>query len=271
MRTEIWILESLPAGHTQTGNLLRETILQRAPESKLPIMVYHRTPFDRSEFFVQFNEITDSVKNGNHPILHVEAHGNEDGLGLASGEMITWKDLSAPLVELNKLLRGQLIVTVAACFGGYMARTAAESVRAPFLAVLGPSTEIWDNELYADYCQFYFEYDRTRSVTKARWAMNASKTATQDYYFSTALNIFTQFAQYRNAQTESPAERKERMAEIAKRMAEKDPTINVHELEELLVEKFPKPQAFDLELWRIFMFIDLYPDNSRIFPFPFDQ
>lgn len=271
MSTEIWILESLPAGDTQTGTLLRDAILERAPDSKKTLSVYHRTAVNTSELLATFDEISASVTDGNYPILHIEAHGNEEGLGLANGEIIGWKDLSAPLIRLNELLRAQLIVTVAACSGGLMARTAAESVRAPFLAVLGPSTEIWDNELYADYCQFYFEYDKTRSITKARWAMNSFKTATQDYYFSTAMNIFTQFAHYRNAQPESPGDRRKRMIEIAKRMAAKDPTIDVQEMEALLVEQFPDQRAFDLDLWNRFMFIDRYPENSHTFPFPLDQ
>ncbi len=271
MPIEIWILESLPAGDTQTGTLLRDAILERAPASKQVINVHHRAPFGGPEFMAVFDEITASVARGNYPILHLEAHGNEDGLGLANGELIEWKALSAPLVRLNDLLKAQLIITVAACSGGHMARTAAESVRAPFLAVLGPSTEIWDNELYADYCQFYFEFDRTRSVVNARWALNAYKIAEQDYYFSTAMNIFTQFAQYRNAQPESPKERRARMAKIAARTAAKDPSIDASEMEALLVAQFPEPGAYDLQLWNIFMFIDKYPENARIFPFPLDQ
>lgn len=268
MPTEIWILESLPAGDTQTGTLLRDAILERAPDSKRTLSVHHRTAINTSELLATFDEITASVKEGNYPILHVEAHGNEKGLGLANGEIISWKDLSAPLIRLNELLRAQLIVTVAACSGGHMARTAAEADRAPFLALLGPSTEIWDNELYADYCQFYFEYDKTRSITKARWAMNAFKTATQDYYFSTAMNIFTQLAQYGNGQSESPEDRRKRMAEIAKRMAAKDPAIDVREMEALLIERYPDQRGVNLVLWNRFMFIDMYPENSQIFPFP---
>jgi hypothetical protein len=217
-----------------------------------------------------FDEITDSVQNGNYPILHIEAHGDEDGLGLSSGENIDWPELSAPLVALNELLRGLLIITVAACSGGHMAITAAQSERAPFLAVLGPSTKIWDNELYADYCQFYFEYDKTRSITKARWAMNAFKTAPQDYYFSTALNIFTQVKLRSNARTETPIEYKERMGQLAQRMAEKNPTIDARELKETLLKKYPNSRAYYQVLWDKFMLIDLYPGNAKIFPFPLD-
>lgn len=172
MTTEVWILESLRTNDKKTGSLLGKAILDRDPCSGRSIKVEHRQPSNSVEFFENLSEIVTSAANGNFSILHIEAHGSADCLQLSDNSIVRWVDLSAPLIEINEHLRGNLIVTVAACSGANMAITALHSVRSPFLAVVGPAETIYDNELLADYTEFFFEFDKTRSITKAR-ALNA--------------------------------------------------------------------------------------------------
>ena len=41
------------------------------------------------------------TKDGRAPILHIEAHGDTEGLELASEEHVEWSELAQALTEIN--------------------------------------------------------------------------------------------------------------------------------------------------------------------------
>src|SRR4051794_32567117 len=88
----IHILQSLPKGETPTGLLLMKFL------ESLPGTDGHLTYGEvetGDELLEELRRIRDNLKiTGQIPLLHIEAHGNPDGLDLASGEFLSW-----PLLE----------------------------------------------------------------------------------------------------------------------------------------------------------------------------
>jgi hypothetical protein len=103
--TNIWIIEWLPTSDKRTGKLLHEWMQERRPgwsnysecTSKLEVL----SSIKRARNFAKhYNAI---------PVLHLEAHGDKNGLQgpAADGgrEFLLWDELTEPLQELNLATR----------------------------------------------------------------------------------------------------------------------------------------------------------------------
>ncbi|MFA6958872.1 MAG: hypothetical protein WC538_23620 [Thermoanaerobaculia bacterium] len=51
------------------------------------------------------------------PILHLSVHGNEDGIVLTSGVHFDWQSLRELLLPVNRVLGGNLFLSLSACHG----------------------------------------------------------------------------------------------------------------------------------------------------------
>lgn len=270
MSTQLWILESLKPHERSTGEELRQFVLNRGDSFPGRISVEMTKPWSRSQFMDVLERMFQSADEGNFPILHVEAHGGEDGLYLASGEMIEWDELSIPLIKINRRLRGNLIITVAACWGGYMARTTLSATRAPFLVVVGPETKIYDSHLIHDYSHFYYEFVGMRSLTKARWALNAFKKANQTYFVSTASHCFTELMRSRLTNSRTAEENASRIEELVAKALASDPDCDVESAREVAEAITLDTNRFLRIAWDLYVYADEYPKNKDLFPFPFE-
>jgi hypothetical protein len=271
MSTEVWILESLRDTDRKTGRALREAILDRDPLSKRCIEVQLRNPASRSEFFEALKEVLASANAGRFPILHIEAHGNPDGIRLTNGEDIEWEDLASSFVEINQRLRGGLIITVAACSGAHMARTAFHSIRSPFFALIGPGEKIKGSELLNDYTEFYYEFDKTRSLTKAGWALNAFKLSKGTYFSTTAMHTFKEQHKHRFSEVISPKELDERIEKFVVKLVRSDPSTDPDQARQLARDVIFNPEVFVRKAWERFMYLDENPENFKLFPCPFEN
>jgi len=270
MGNEIWIIESLRPGDLNTGSLLASEILNRDTALKRQLQVKLLTPKSLKEFSDCLNDVLQSAAAGNHPILHIEAHGDENGLQLTNDDLIDWPDLSLPLAKINDAMKGWLVVTVAACSGGHMARTVLNTTRAPFFALVGPPETIEDSQLLNDYTEFYIEFYKTRSLTKARWALNSFGSSKQIYFFTTHRSCFVQLFEGRITEKISSMERARRIARLAATLATASATAEERSAaHHAATEVVENPREFALRAWRQFVFADKYPENLDLFPFPF--
>jgi hypothetical protein len=82
----IHIIESLTEG--RTGWRLFEDLEPIGIMSTPPIAVYHWPVTTREEFIERLRDIAlDAVENGHSPILHIEAHGGEQGIKTAPANL----------------------------------------------------------------------------------------------------------------------------------------------------------------------------------------
>jgi hypothetical protein len=123
---------------------------------------------------------------GQFPLLHFETHGVERapgktttsiGLALASGEVMSWRDLAPYLTAINEATRLNLIVFVAACYGLDIATLFQPLHAAPGRIVIGAMRPIEVPEIDRATRAFYQSLFRDRNGVAASQAMNATIAA----------------------------------------------------------------------------------------------
>jgi len=132
--SKIVVIQSIPEGELHTGTRLHEDMQIRE--------VYHDRGFNPElHNITSTKELRDLLseleqkarRDGDWPILHVEAHGNTDGLVLASKEFISWEALKPALIALNVATKNNLLLTLAACYGGHLDEDTHPTRKSPLL------------------------------------------------------------------------------------------------------------------------------------------
>ena len=153
--TNVWIIEWLPSDDQQTGRQLHEWVQQWRPKWS------HYSNCSTK------NEVISSIKLATLraekyrfiPVLHIEAHGGQDGLVGPNGnggiELLSWDELTEPLQQLNLATRCNLIVVVAACIGFAGILALVRGPRAPAIAIVGPEAQIEVGRLFEGTKEFY--------------------------------------------------------------------------------------------------------------------
>jgi hypothetical protein len=155
--SNVWIIEWLAAGDTErkTGKLLHERMEQWRTGWSCYI------PCRSKEEVIQaIRRATRYAENtGANPILHLEAHGNEDGLegpnGVDGLEFLEWRELMPELRALNVATRCNLVVFIAACRGFAGIGALTEGPRAPALALVGCLDDVLPGRLLDGTMEFY--------------------------------------------------------------------------------------------------------------------
>ena len=126
------IVESLQSRDLKTGARLRQQLAAMAASHPRPLPVHFWSEQTRAGFVGRLKQIESDVRStGRPPILHLETHGNRDGLLVTSGETVTWADLVGPLTNINITARLNLLVVVAACDGESLLSVIQAHDRAP--------------------------------------------------------------------------------------------------------------------------------------------
>lgn len=158
---ELIIIQSLPAGETQTGDVLRKSLAATDP---LPIPVHVINVVNRASLFGALEELLVLARDRGGawvPIIHFEVHGDTDkqGFVLASGELARWRDVANILREINISVRNALVVVLGVCSGALILTAAVTSPfePAPFRGVIGPDRPVGSFFLPVGFRAFYTE------------------------------------------------------------------------------------------------------------------
>jgi hypothetical protein len=146
--TNVWIIEWLPPNDQKTGLQLHEWM-----QNKRPKWSYYSKCLNKGEVLSSIERaISLAERHPFIPVLHLEAHGNEDGLGCLNEngniESLSWDELTEPLQRLNLATRCNLIVVVAACIGFAGILALVRGPRAPAVAIVGPDAPIEVGRLF---------------------------------------------------------------------------------------------------------------------------
>jgi hypothetical protein len=95
------------------------------------MLLKHPLSVGLSESMKVFNELT--------PVIHISAHGSQEGVQFTTGESITWDELRLWLKPINKALNGMLLLCMSSCHGYSGIRMAMDlhDEADPFLALIG--------------------------------------------------------------------------------------------------------------------------------------
>jgi hypothetical protein len=114
----------------------------------------------KNEFMNTLHGLTaDCAQLGEQPILHIEAHGMDNlcGLVFPDGSNLDWFDIAGPLAKLNEVTGFNMIVCVAACFGGHFIEGLKPEQPSPCFALIGPTHKTDGAELLRSFRGLYRE------------------------------------------------------------------------------------------------------------------
>lgn len=155
----VCIIQSLGADERQTGQNLYNDVLRLKTIQEEELTVELTNVATREEFFNALSDIEDKIVNEQwHVILHIEAHGGDDGVELSSGDVISWEELMDATRPINIALKNYLIIHLAMCNGAWILTCLDPEDRAPFRAIIATANPIGDRNLEAAFNAFYDEY-----------------------------------------------------------------------------------------------------------------
>lgn len=261
---QILIADSIPAGDRNTARELYEDIDLRAKLfAPAPNVLYRRLE-SRDELLALLLELTGAaMTKGSTPVLHIECHGNNDGLEFADGSFVAWADLKGPLTSLNVATRMNLLVVVSACDGSAITRTLGLTDRAPLHGLIGPIRSVLPDELMRAYLALYETLLRTRS---AKQAVDAMCVTTPDTFIYRAAHwVFQHVWDHYQTTQETPEARLDRGRKMAANPPDDyvGPPVRPELFAQLLAEK--NREFFD-KYRRTFFLCDLFPEHETRFP-----
>mgnify|MGYP006888935070 CR=1 FL=1 len=163
----IYVIESLDSSEFHTGIKLYETV--KTFEFKYPgVKTFLMLPATKIELFEVLSLINNSVQNHNFlPIIHLEMHGDSNGIECANKEFITWEELYPYLIEINIKLKNTLLITTGICFGANFYFKVDFNKPSPFFSLISSVAEISNKVILESYEGFYNELLRSENINNA--------------------------------------------------------------------------------------------------------
>lgn len=154
------IVESLTEEEFPSGLMLQDRLNGMSGDFPAGLSIEFTRVLGVADFLILIDEEVIRATGGDYPILHIEVHGSEDkkGLVFSDGTFLGWSSLADALRKLNKATSFNLLIAVAACFGGYSLGMVAPGAPAPCCALIGPSDKIYGDELLGNFTAFYSEF-----------------------------------------------------------------------------------------------------------------
>jgi hypothetical protein len=126
------------------------------------------------------------------PILHISAHGCEDGIALTTNELISWKELAAFLEPLHKQTAGSFLLALSPCKGLTAVGIPLRSPNDPLFGVVGtPENVTWSDNVVG-YTAFYHLLKKGQMIKQAIEGMKAA-SGHSEYQFvhgQTIVNVY---------------------------------------------------------------------------------
>jgi hypothetical protein len=272
----VCVIESIREGDLggQTGTSLVESVLVPLAD-QVEIKVFQVSVHDRAELLQALRQVdTDIVALGHSPIIHLESHGNEDGLVLASDDLVTWRELGDALTPINHRTHFNLLVVLALCSGYHFSSALLPTQPSPAWAIVGSKTEVWSSELFAAMKAFYDTLLTSLDSRAAFYAMNQGHSqATGQYEFLPAELLFcSAFSHYIAVKctAEQLREREQSIVATIVRWHGYDLNVAMMARHDATIMMRDHAKHF-LHLRQGFFMLDEYPENAPRFALTIDN
>ena len=262
---QILVVDSIPTGEYNTAKRLFGD-LQTYVVAYSPSPAVHYVRVETADEFIQ--RVLKCRKEAEEqdivPMLHIECHGDEDGFQFADGSLADWDKLKLPITELNIATGLNLMVAVAACTGGALAKVMRMGDRAPFWGLIGPTQTLSAGELEKAYAALYLTLLSTKSPAKAIEAMDRA-TKPGMFWRTTSQGLFEKvWTGYKKEHcTAAALELRANRMRDRLQQAGVSSLPSTDELRSGLVDH--EPIAFERYRQTFFM-CDLFPEHSTRFP-----
>lgn len=267
----VLIVESLRPENRKTGfDLHASTLKPLAQRESLRAEI--RVVSSVRELRVALYHAAEYTRMGHAPILHLEMHGSKEGLELANGDIMLWKELAPALTEINIASRMNLLVVAAACHGWHLSDALRPTSQAPAWAIVGPPDSVSAGSVYDAMTEFYSRLIVDAALMPALYAMNGgAEIKDWVYRFQLADHLFCRvFQTYLETVSvdESPTDRVNRLVEEFARSKSADLR------DTMAFRQIATAQLDDHEYWynrnkERFLLLDLYPENRHRFKLDF--
>lgn len=118
------------------------------------------------------------------PIIHIEAHGCNQGVALPDKSIVSWQELEAFVAPINGACNFNLIIVMSTCCGSKLSETLRPNKPAPFAILVAPKGEIATREIELPSQNFYLDLIRSLNITGSA----AEKLGSHEY--TSALEFF---------------------------------------------------------------------------------
>lgn len=270
--SRIAIIQSLPEGELSTGRKLFEELDTLNTNQDIGIEIKFNNVCTSKDFiYIIFGLIAEAKKTDMIPILHIEAHGISDknGIVLASGEVITWKELKDPLIQLNEATKNNLFVVLASCWGGYLMEILTPVDKSPCWGLIGPSDKMTAAMLLKNYTDFYVTLLSTGDGDAALAVLNANSCELHGYLFQTAETMFKSVFSGYITKFCSDEMIEERALEVQREALEKYGNVpqRLNEIKSALANT---RESFEIYKKR-FLMLDMFPENAARFKIKYED
>jgi hypothetical protein len=204
------------------------------------------------------------------PIIHIESHGSVTGIGRRSDPLIAYDALKEPLTAINRVSRGNLLVTMAACFGASLVSVFVHSTRMPVWALLGPTTLALPSDIERGFQAFYHALLTTLDLNTALSSLRAADhTLPESWYFQPAETLFAIGYGLHAARFRGPGGRRHAERTILKKTRRNDRRAGRvrPRLRQAIRRSLSQPPGeWFADLKARFFMADLFPENVARFP-----
>lgn len=263
--TNVWIIEWLHPQDQMTGKLLHDWLQERRPRWSAYVRCNTKVDvlaaIERATVRAQQSRMI--------PLLHLEAHGDEVGLGgpdgIGGSQLLTWDELTDPLQRLNLTTACNLVVLVAACTGFAGIKAFHRGPHAPAVALVGPDGPVTEGNLLKGTKEFYRRwFDDDPRLTEV--VASASREAGTVEFEMEPFAVFAFEAMAKSLIVSMrPGERSRRAERCRQRMRAMGHFSDA-EIEHQILLFPPMPPVPELQLiWDKLFMIDLWPANREQF------
>lgn len=263
--TSVWIIEWLHPEDQMTGKLLHDWLQVRRPGWSA--YVHCNT---KADVLAAIERATVRAQQSHMvPLLHLEAHGDEVGLGCPDGvggsHLLTWDELTDPLQRLNRATACNLVVLVAACTGFTGIKAFYRGPRASAVALIGPDGPVTEGNLLRGTKEFYRRWcdEEPRLIDVV--ASASRETGTVGFEMEPfALLAFEAMA--KSLIVSLRPNKRSLRAELCRQRMPDSAHFSDTEIEHKISLLPPIPMAAELQLmWDKLFMIDLWPENRQQF------
>lgn len=272
----IYVIESLRDGEPKTGQDLYDSVIGPGASS-FGTSMHKQVVAVRTEndLLAQLAVIAYAARRANHhPIIHIEAHGDESGIQLADGTAVLWRTITPRLAEINQACRMNLIVVAMACNGWGLTYALMPSERAPVNMVIGPPESVTASAISKATRLFYTSLLATMDLNAALEAMNEGVPYSQwRIKPGTAEILFCRVFRRYMEEFLTPSSVQERENALVARIAAVR-QLDVVQTSHLRAEI--RPKLTDARWWyhhfrEHFLMFDLFPEIANHFGLSFDH
>ena len=187
---EIIVIQSLKEKDIETGLSLYNEILKYKDVVKKDIVTKYFSISTRKEFEYLLMNIEQEIPLGHILTLHLETHGCDEGIGLSSGDLISWRDFFSLIRPINIKTSNLLMIVLSMCNGAAISSLVEPTKRCPYRAFLGFEQEMKAGDLEEAFHAFYEVYDNMLDIDKALEHMNGVLPIENKPWLYTAEQIF---------------------------------------------------------------------------------